>query len=63
MGRTPIQLSARTKCSGTAVRIIVAQAEFVARCCGVATQKAGTESISRKSVQRFCDNDVRKTKS
>jgi len=39
------------------VRIIVAQAEFVARCCGVATQNAGIESTSRKSVRRFCGGD------
>ena len=43
--------------------IIVAPAKFVARCCGVATQNAKVESLSRKSVQRFCGYETRKMRS
>jgi hypothetical protein len=41
--------------------IIVARAKFVARCCDVATQNANAESMSRKSVQRFSNNDLPQT--
>jgi hypothetical protein len=39
---------------------IVAEAEFVAHRCGVATQNEQGMRISRKSEERLCQNDMRR---